>query len=88
MSASGQKQTRAVQKGMSALPPNNDRESGPRQIVMSALPAHINQNGRPRPPKLPGSSEPLAPGTQGFLIVDATQAMRRQVGHGGENQKI
>jgi hypothetical protein len=28
MSASGQKQTCAVKKGMSALPPDNDRESG------------------------------------------------------------
>ena len=38
MSALGQKQTCALHKGMSALPPNSDCESGLPQKVMSALP--------------------------------------------------
>jgi len=38
MSALGQKQTYAVKNGMSALPPESDRESEFPQTVMSALP--------------------------------------------------
>ena len=37
MSALGQKQTYAVQNGMSALPPNSDRECGFPQKAMSDL---------------------------------------------------
>src|SRR5262245_26566816 len=37
MSALGHKQTYAAQTGMSALPPDSDRESGLPQPVMSAL---------------------------------------------------
>jgi len=45
MSAVGQKQTCAVQKGTSALPPNSDRESGFPQTVMPALPPRADMCG-------------------------------------------
>ena len=41
----GQKQTCAAQEGMSALPPNSDRESGFPQTVMSALPSKADMCG-------------------------------------------
>ena len=48
MSALGQKQTYAAQKGMSALPPSSDRESGLPQTVMSALPLKADLCGATR----------------------------------------
>jgi hypothetical protein len=48
MSALGHKRTYAVQKGMSALPPNSDRKSGFPQKVMSALPPIADMCGAAR----------------------------------------
>jgi hypothetical protein len=45
MSALGQKQTYAVKNGMSALPPESDRESEFPQTVMSALPPKADMWG-------------------------------------------